>query len=468
MSASIPTAATASERRALFGETAQALETWLVSNGIVEVECMVPDMNGIVRGKVLPAAKLVRSVRDGTLKIASSIIVVTLTGGYPDDPDIAPFQDPDVTLLPDPSSLRVAPYFKVPTAVVIADPYDRDFVPVDIFPRNILKRVIALYAARGWQPVMAPEIEFFLTAPNTDPDIPLKPPIGRSGRAETASEPYGLDAINEFEEIIDRIYEHSEKAGLDLDTMIHESGAAQLEINFAHGDPLRLADQVVLFKRIVRQVALDHGMYATFMAKPMDDQPGSAMHLHQSVVSLEDGSNLFADADGKDSALFRNHVAGLQQHLPQIAAMFAPNVNSFRRMRPAYDAPINVQWGLDNRSCGLRVPISDAANRRIENRLPGADANPYLSMAASLVAGYLGMIDAAEPRAQIEGSAYRLARTLPRTLNEALDRFHHAKAVKALLGEDFFAAFSAIKLAELEAYQDVVSAWEREHLLLKV
>jgi glutamine synthetase len=114
------------------------------------------------------------------------------------------------------------------------------------------------------------------------------------------------------------------------------------------------------------------------------------------------------------------------------------------------------------------VPISDPENRRIENRLPGADANPYLSMAASLVAGYIGMIEQSEPRAQIDGSAYRLARTLPRTLNEALDKFNHAKAVRALLGEAFFDAFAAIKFAELEAYQDVVTAWEREHLLLKV
>ncbi len=458
----------ADDRKALYASTAAVLDTWLIANRIVEVECMVADMNGIMRGKVIPAAKLVRNVRDGALKIASSIIVVTLTGGYPDDPAIAPFQDPDMTLLPDPSSLRVAPYFKVPTAVVMADPFDRDFAPVAIYPRNLLRKVLGLYAAKGWRPVVAPEVEFFLTGINADPDIPLKPPIGRNGRSETASEPYGLDAINEFEEIIDRIYEHSEKAGLDIDTMIHEAGAAQLEINFNHGDPLLLADQVVLFKRIVRQVALENGMYATFMAKPMDDQPGSAMHLHQSVVDHATGANLFADADGRDSALFRNHVAGLQQHLPQIVPMFAPNVNSFRRMRPAHDAPINVQWGLDNRSCGLRVPISDAQNRRIENRLPGADANPYLSMAASLVAGYLGMIEGAEPRAQIEGSAYRLARTLPRTLNEALDRFGHARAVKALLGEDFFDAYSAIKVAELEAYQDVVTAWEREHLLLKV
>jgi len=223
-----------------------------------------------------------------------------------------------------------------------------------------------------------------------------------------------------------------------------------------------------VFKRIVRQVALSHGMYATFMAKPMETQPGSAMHLHISVVAEGDGRNLFADPDGADSAMFRHFVGGLQTFLPEIAPLFAPNVNSFRRMRPSHSAPINVQWGADNRSCGLRVPIADAANRRIENRLPGADANPYLAMAAALVSGWLGVTGEVEPMSQVHGNAYEHARTLPRTLDEALERFRACEPVRGLLGESFYTAFAAIKEAELEAFQGVISSWERDHLLLKV
>jgi glutamine synthetase len=250
--------------------------------------------------------------------------------------------------------------------------------------------------------------------------------------------------------------------------MIHESGAAQLEINFLHGDPVALCDQVMVFKRIVRQVALGHGMYATFMAKPMETQPGSAMHLHISVVAEGEGGNLFAAAGGADSAMFRHFVGGLQTFLPEIAPLFAPNVNSFRRMRPSHSAPINVQWGHDNRSCGLRVPIADAPNRRIENRLPGADANPYLAMTAALAGGWLGVTGEIEPAAQVRGNAYEHARTLPRTLDEALERFRACAPVRALLGEGFYTAFAAIKDAELEAFQGVISSWERDHLLLKV
>jgi glutamine synthetase len=444
------------------------LEAWIKAHGIEEIECMLPDMNGIVRGKVVPAGKFLRTERDKSLRIASSILLVTVNGEYPEEASIAPITDPDIALISDANTIRVAPGYKSPTAYLIVDPFTTKGQPVGIAPRHILKSVLALYAKRGWRPVVAPELEFFLTKTNPDPDLPLEPPIGRSGRSETSSEPYGLEAINEYEEIIDQIYDHCEIARLDIDTMIHESGAAQLEINFNHGDALELADQVLLFKRIVRQVAMEHGVYATFMAKPMANQPGSAMHIHQSVVDMETGRNLFATPSGKDSALFKGHVAGLQRLLPQITPMFAPNVNSFRRMRPQFDAPINVQWGLDNRSCGLRVPISDGQNRRIENRLPGADSNAYLAIAASLACGYVGMIERMQPREQITGSAYRMARTLPRTLYEALDRFDHCKPIKKLLGEDFFAAFAAIKHTELDAYQAVISSWEREHLLLKV
>lgn len=445
------------------------LTRWLQERGIAEIECFIPDMSGVLRGKVLPVAKLPRSPRDGSLRMPGSIFTLTVTGEYADDPDNAEgYSDPDMILRPDISTLRVAPGMKTPTAFVFADAYHPNGAPWASSPRHVLKSVMALYAAKGWRPVVAPELEFYLTALNPDPDFPLTPPAGRSGRAESAPQPYGLEAISEYEALIDDIYEHSEVAALNLDTMIHESGTAQLEVNFVHGDPVALSDQVLIFKRIVRQLALSHGVYATFMAKPMEHQPGSAMHLHVSLLDASDGRNLFSVSSGRDSAQFRHFVGGLQTYLPQVAPLFAPNVNSFRRMRPSHSAPINVQWGKDNRSCGLRVPISDGANRRIENRLPGADSNPYLAVSATLLAGYLGMIEHAEPAEQVSGNAYAHARTLPKTLEEALDRFARCDPVRTLLGDAFVRAFTLIKDAELEAFQGVISSWERDHLLLKV
>ena len=445
------------------------MKKWIEQRGISEVECLIPDMNGVLRGKVLPAAKILQSESDGTLRLPSSVFAVTVTGEYADtDDDDEAYQDPDMVLRPCVDSLRVAPGFKTPTAYVFADAHHTDGSPWASSPRQVLQSVMELYASRGWKPVVAPELEFYLTALNPDPDLPLTPPTGRSGRAETSPQPYGLEAITEYEDLIEMVYEYSEAAGLDVDTMIHESGTAQLEINFLHGEPVGLSDQVLVFKRIVRQVALKHGVYATFMAKPMENQPGSAMHLHISLINTKTDRNLFANADGTDSDTFRHYVGGLQKYLPEIALLFAPNVNSFRRMRPSHSAPINVQWGYDNRSCGLRVPISDGDNRRIENRLPGADANPYLAVAAALLAGYLGIDERVEPYAQVIGNAYVHARTLPKTLEEALERFNACEPVRNLLGAYFCRAFTTIKEAELEAFQGVISSWERDHLLLKV
>ena len=447
-----------------------SFESWIKQHGIGEIECLVPDMNGVVRGKVLPAQKFLQSERDGSLRIPSSVYTLTVTGEYsdPEDENSYAMQDPDVVLRPELSTICVAPGYKTPTAFVFADAYHTSGGPFEIAPRYVLKKVLSLYQEKGWTPIVAPELEFYLTRVNTDPDLPLEPPAGRSGRSETAPQPYGLEAITEYEDMIETIYEHAEAASLHLDTMIHESGTAQLEINFNHGEPVHLSDQVLVFKRIVRQVALKYGVYATFMAKPMENQPGSAMHLHVSMTDAKSGENLFATGKGENSAMFRHFVGGLQEYLPRVMPLFAPNVNSFRRMRPNFSAPINLQWGYDNRSCGLRVPISEAPNRRVENRLPGADANPYLAIAAQLVAGYIGIRDKIEPSEMVQGNAYRFARTLPRTLDEALDKFALCKPVMDLLGEDFCSSFNRIKAHELNTFEGVISSWERDHLLLKV
>ncbi|WP_380873054.1 glutamine synthetase [Sphingomonas sp. DBB INV C78] len=442
---------------------------WIAANGISEVECLVPDMNGVIRGKVWPAQKFLQSVHNGSLRMPSSIFNVTVTGEYADEPSEAEsFSDPDVSLHPDPASLCVAPGFKTPTAFVFADAHHKNGDPFEIAPRHVLKKVLGLYDKMGWEVVVAPELEFYLTKVNTDPDLPLEPPAGRSGRAETAPQPYGLEAVTEYEDLIEDIYEQAEAASLHLDTMIHEAGTAQLEINFNHGEPIHLCDQVIVFKRIVRQVALKHGVYATFMAKPMEHQPGSAMHLHISANDKLTGRNLFGEKPDGLSDVFRHFVGGLQKYLPEVAPLFAPNINSFRRMRPGHAAPINLQWGYDNRSCGLRVPITDVANTRIENRTPGADANPYLALAASLVCGFIGVRDAVNPAPMVEGNAYLHLRTLPRNLDEALDRFTECPEVIELLGDKFVRAFLLIKADELTAYQGVISSWERDHLLLKV
>jgi glutamine synthetase len=316
--------------------------------------------------------------------------------------------------------------------------------------------------------VVAPELEFYLVEPNIDADYPLKPPVGRSGRPEIGRQSYSIAAVNEFDPLFDDMYAFCEAQGIEIDTLIHEDGAAQMEINLIHGNALSLADQVFLFKRTAREAAMRHKMYATFMAKPMAREPGSAMHIHQSIVDKVTGNNIFSNEDGNASPLFFAHIAGLQKYLPAAMSLFAPNVNSYRRIQRHLAAPINTQWGYDNRTAGLRVPVSGPDARRVENRVGGADANAYLAIGASLACGYLGMMESLKPTEPVTGSAYDLPYSLPRNLEESLRLLRQCQPLIELLGERFVLAYTAVKETEYETFLRVISSWEREHLLLNV
>ena len=441
------------------------IQQFLKDHGITEVEALVPDMAGVARGKVMPADKY---AEDEGMRLPESIFLQTVTGEYPaDDSSIHP-SEIDIALTGDPKSIRVVPWAAEPTAQVIHDSFYSDGRPVTMAPRYVLQHVLELYAQHGWEPVVAPELEFFLVEPNTDSDYPLKPPIGRSGRPEIGRQSYSIAAVNEFDPLFDDVYAFCEAQDLEIDTLIHEDGAAQMEINLLHGNALSLADQVFLFKRTAREAALRHKMYATFMAKPMAREPGSAMHIHQSIIDRRTGNNVFSDAEGRPSALFFSHIAGLQKYLPAAMALFCANVNSYRRLTRYLSAPINVHWGYDNRTAGLRVPMSDAQARRVENRVGGADANPYIAIAASLACGYLGMVEGAQPSDPIVGSAHDLPFGLPRSLDEALRELRACEPLVKLLGEAFVEAFTIVKEAEYEVFLQVISSWEREHLLLNV
>ena len=377
-----------------------SIESFLKDHKIEEVECLVPDMAGIARGKILPAERFVDGMKKNGLRIPEALFVQTVTGDYPQNDTVTSPATSDVYLTPDPETIRVVPWYPEPTAQVICDPYYFDGSPVAISARQVLKRVIALYAENNWKALVAPELEFFLVDVNTDPDYPLEPPIGRSGRRETSRQAYGVDAVNEFDPLFEEIYDFCEAQEIGIDTLIHEAGAAQMEFNFDHGPPLALADQA----------------------------------FHQSVVDGRGKRNLFGRKNGEDTELFHGHIAGLQKYLAAVMPLLAPNVNSYRRLIPYSDAPINTHWGYDNRTVGLRVPHSEPAARRVENRI----------------------------------AAYRLAHTLPRTLYESLERFTGNKAIKKALGETFVEAVRIVKETELQAYQHVISSWEREHLLLNV
>ncbi len=446
-----------------FDEAAQ----WLAQRGIEDIECITPDIAGVARGKMMPSSKFL----DGsTLALPSSVFMQTISGEYPEESDTFeyPPNDGDLRLIPDLSTLAAVPWETDPTAQVICDMSDHKENAVSFTPRNVLRRVLDAYGSKDWKPVVAPEIEFYLVKTNADPDIPLEPPIGRSGRAIAGGNGYSIAGVNEFDELIDEVYDFSDAQGLEIETLIHEEGAAQLEINLNHGDAIELADQVFMFKRTIREVALKHGMYATFMAKPIQGQPGSAMHIHQSIVDMDTGNNIFSDTQGNESDLFRSFVGGMQHYVPKTLVMMAPYVNSYRRLTTHSSAPVNVHWGYDNRTTGLRVPTSGPEARRVENRIPSSDANSYLALAASLACGYLGMTQNLVPTSATETTANEGENDLPRGLLDGLALFENDEGLNDLLGEEFIGLYSAIKREEFETFMKVISRWEREYLLLNV
>ncbi|MCB1457319.1 MAG: glutamine synthetase, partial [Nitratireductor sp.] len=438
---------------------------WLDGRVVEEVECIIGDFAGIARGKVMPARKFVDLERSF---LPISIFYQTITGEYSDYDSEESWTETDMVLKPDLDTAVASPWAEDVTIQIIHDMETLSGEPVTIAPRYVLKKILAAYKRKGWKPVIAPELEFYLTKPNVDPDIPLEPPIGRSGRQGAGRQVYSIAAIDEYTAVIDTIYDYAEAQGLEIDTIIQEGGAGQIEINLNHGDPLLLADQVFTFKRTIREAALKHNCYATFMAKPMEGEPGSAMHLHMSVVNSRTGENVFSNEDGSPSDLFHHFIGGQQHYLTSIISLLAPYVNSYRRLVPGVSAPINLEWGEDNRSTGLRVPTSGPAARRVENRVVGMDTNPYLSMAACLACGYLGMIDKIEPREKLSGNAYALPHALPRELFEGLRQMQKFPKLRKLLGEEFCRMYENIKMREFEDYLRVISPWEREHLLLNV
>ena len=450
-------------------------QTWFQENSITEVECLVPDLGGIARGKILPTNKFLKGLNEDSHRLPQSTFIQTISGDYATEDLSGPLPksifnptDIDVILKPDYKTMRIVPWYEDPTAQVICDAVNLNGEDVINSSRNALKNILKLYSKEGLNPIVSPELEFYLVKPNPDSDYPLEVPIGQSGRQETGKQALGIDAVNEFDNLFEEVYSHCEVQNIEIDTINHESGSAQMEINFQHGDPLDLADQVFIFKRTLRQTALKHKLYATFMAKPMENQPGSAMHLHQSLYN-EKNKNLFFNKKNKFSKKMKNYIGGLQKYTPFLMPIYLPNINSFRRLFATWGTPKNTKWGVGNRSCAFRIPSVEEKNMRIENRIPGSDTNPYLVFAANLASGYLGIQNNIKPSLETKNSAFEdLDSSIPKNIDESLSMFENNEEINGIFNEKFIRSIAAVRRMEYQAYLSVISSWEREVLLLNV
>ncbi len=442
-----------------------AAQTYLEGHRLDEVECIIADLPGVARGKAVPASKF---GKQAYFHLPDSIFYQTITGDWGEAAGDEGFIERDMVLKPDMDTASAAPWTGDWTLQVIHDAYDRDGKPIDCAPRNVLKRVVKMYEKMGLEPVVAPEMEFFLIARNLDPRQEIAPMVGRSGRPAAARQAYSMTAVDEFGPVIDDIYDFAEAQGFEIDGITQEGGAGQLEINLRHGDPVKLADEVFYFKRLIREAALRHDCFATFMAKPIAAEPGSAMHIHHSIIDRETGKNAFSGPQGGETDMFYHFIGGLQAYLPSALAVMAPYVNSYRRYVRDNAAPINLEWGRDNRTTGIRVPLSPPEARRVENRIAGMDCNPYLGIAVSLACGLLGMKNETRAKTQYRGDAYEGEPDFVNELGAALDLFDEATDLHKILGPDFARVYSIVKRAEYAEFLQVISPWEREHLLLNV
>lgn len=429
--------------------------------GIDEIECVTPDLNGVPRGKVMTAEGFLEGRR---LQLARGVLLQCIMGGYPAAKYYGS-DDGDLALIADPEQTHRLPWSDEPRALAICDADELDGEPSNLSTRGQLKSVIARYARHGWSPVVATELEFFVFAPSSDPNQPFKPPVGLDGRREDGQSAFSVSSNNGLRPFFSEVYKCMAALGLPRDTFMHEMGVSQFEINLLHGDPLLLADQTFLFKHMLKEVALKHGLTVVCMAKPLAHTPGSSMHIHQSVVDSVTGQNIFSDAQGDPTAAFRHFIGGQQAAMADFTALFAPNVNSYQRLCHPFASPNNACWSHDNRAAGLRIPASSPVARRVENRLPGADANPYLAIAASLSAGLYGIEQQLEPTEPIQGEfVVPDALSLPCTLHAALERLTRSELAKELFGAEFIEGYIASKTLELTSFFNEITPWERRVL----
>ena len=435
------------------------LETLL--QGIDEIDCVTPDLNGVPRGKVMTAAGFLEGRR---LQLARGVLLQCIMGGYPP----ARFyggDDGDLALNAEPSQIHRLPWSESPRALAICDADELDGRSSGLSTRGLLKGVLARYAEHGWQPVVATELEFFVFAANPDPQQPFQPPVGLDGRREDGGSAFSVSSGNGLRPFFAEVYRCMEALGLPRDTFMHEMGVSQFEINLLHGDALQLADQTFLFKHLLKEVGFKHGLSVVCMAKPLAHTPGSSMHIHQSVVEQGSGRNIFTADNGEATPAFYHFIGGQQAAMADFTLLFAPHVNSYQRLCHPYASPNNACWSADNRAAGLRIPASAPVARRVENRLPGADANPYLALAASLAAGLHGLERELQPSAPIQGEfevPEELA--LPCTMHAAIERLKRSELAVELFGAEFIEGYIASKTLELTSFYDEITPWERRVL----
>ncbi|PTM96198.1 glutamine synthetase family protein [Mycoplana dimorpha] len=440
--------------------TNSAGNDWLINAESVEsIQAVVCDLNGILRGKRVPVGQA-KKVLEGGIRMPLSIVGVDVWGeDIVNSSQVFTSGDQDGVCSPTGRGALPVGWTLKPSAVVPLWLFKEDGEPFLADPRQALAHIVRQYHELGLRPVVASEMEFYLIDPEPDhAEPPISPYTGKRLDSDAI---LSIDELDDFGQFFSDVYAECERQNVPADSAVAENGIGQFEINLVHSDdPLKAADDALFFKRIIKGVARKHGFAATFMAKPYGLRSGSGMHVHFSLVD-EAGRNVFDDGTEQGSDILRHAVAGLTRGMAETTLLFAPHYNSYRRLRPDTHAPTSITWGYENRTAAIRIPGGNPAARRIEHRVAGADANPYLVMAGILGAALMGIRNKWEPPPPVVGSAYQMkAPRIPSEWGSAVSAFENGSIVSEIFDPDFRSMLIACKRQEIAGFAEQVTDFE--------
>lgn len=435
---------------------------------ITAVDLLIADLNGVLRGKRVERDALDKVYSSGVC-LPGSVFGMDITGSTVEATGLGFAQgDADRICRPVPGTLAPVPWHSG-TAQLLLSMFDGEGRPFFADPRHVLEGVQARFRELELTPVVAVEIEFYLIDVVRDEQGRPQPPRSPvSGERERSTQVYGMRELDDYRDLLCEIADAARRQSIPADAVVAEYAPGQYEVNLHHvTDAAAACDHAVLLKRLIKGLAQRHGMEATFMAKPYPGQAGSGMHVHVSLADAQ-GRNAFANgADG--DRLLRHALGGLMRGMAGSMAIFAPNANSFRRFRPESYVPLRPCWGVNNRTTALRIPAGPAADRRVEHRVAGADANPYLLVATLLADIHAGIVAGIDPGPPETGNAYeRQGLRFPTGWWRALEALEQNRALAGYLGDEFMRVYLACKRAELERFAAHITPLEHDWYLRTV
>ncbi len=429
--------------------------------GCEQIDLILPDMNGLLRGKRVTRDALDKVYQNG-ICLPMSLIGTDVTGNTVEETGLGyDIGDEDRICRPIPGTLRPIPWQGRPMAQALLQMEDGQGGLFEANPREVLRRVVERFKAKGLTPVVAVELEFYLLdgelTPEGRPQTSLNP---ATRRRNTTTQVYSMEDLNDYQGFTDAINDACRKQRIPADTAVAEYAPGQFEINLKHrSDAVQACDDAVMLKRAIKAVAGKQNLLASFMAKPFADQAGSGTHIHVSVLDRT-GHNIFACTPDAPADTLKHAVAGLQRASTDCLLMFAPHANSYRRFVLNAFVPLNDCWGFNNRTVAMRIPHSDPANIRIEHRIAGADANPYLVTAAVLAGILDGLEHPRDPGPPIVGNAYEQTEMRELYWRETLRDFMASEFIANTFGSAFRHIYGQQKLKELRSFYKEVTTLE--------